>query len=67
VPVYLVQGRHEDPGRAQPAQEWFGLLDAPDKELIVLDTSGHRPIFEQPEEFNQVMTQTVLSRTRPNP
>jgi pimeloyl-ACP methyl ester carboxylesterase len=67
VPVYLVQGRHEAPGRAQPAQGWFGLLDAPDKKLIVLDTSGHRPLFEQPKEFHQVMTTTVLPATRPNP
>jgi proline iminopeptidase len=26
VPVYLVQGRHELPGRATLADEWFQLL-----------------------------------------
>ena len=66
VPVYLVQGRHEAPGRARPAEEWFGMLDAPKKQLIVLDTSGHRPPFEQPERFHRVMTDTVLSETRPD-
>jgi proline iminopeptidase len=63
VPVYLVQGRHEAPGRARPAEEWFRMLDAPKKQLIFLDTSGHRPLFEQPELFHQVMTETVLSET----
>ena len=63
VPVYLVQGRHEAPGRAGPAEEWFGMLDAPRKQLIVLGTSGHRPPFEQPERFHQVMTKTVLPKT----
>ena len=63
VPVYLVQGRHEAPGRAQPAEEWFGMLDAPKKQLIVLDTSGHRPLFEQPGRFHRVMTETVLPET----
>ncbi len=28
-----------------------------------LDTSGHRPIFEQPAEFHAVMTDVVLADT----
>lgn len=60
VPVYLVQGRHETPGRAQPAQQWFDVLQAPHKELIVCEPCGHRTLFEQPELFRQIMTRTVL-------
>jgi pimeloyl-ACP methyl ester carboxylesterase len=63
VPVYLVQGRHELPGRATLANEWFQLLKAPKKQLIVLDTVGHRSLFERPDLFNQVMTTTVLPQT----
>jgi proline iminopeptidase len=63
VPVYFVEGRHEARGRAQPFQEWFKLLKAPRKQLIVFDTSGHRPLFEQPELFHQIMTDTVLRET----
>jgi pimeloyl-ACP methyl ester carboxylesterase len=63
VPVYLVQGRHELPGRATLANEWFQLLKAPTKQLIVLDTAGHRSLFERPDLFNQVMTTTVLPQT----
>jgi len=63
VPVYLVQGGHEARGRAVLATEWFEMLQAPYKELIVLDTSGHRPIFEQPEQFHDVMTHDVLGDT----
>jgi proline iminopeptidase len=63
VPVYLVEGRHEAPGRLGPAQQWFDLLDAPAKHLITFDTSGHRPLFEQPELFQQLMTDTVLAQT----
>jgi hypothetical protein len=33
------------------------------KEMIVFDTSGHRPLFEQPDRFHHVMTQTVLAKT----
>jgi proline iminopeptidase len=63
VPVYLAQGAHETPGRAGPAAEWFELLDAPSKELVVFGTSGHRPLWEQPDEFYDLMTERVLTET----
>lgn len=60
VPVYLLQGRHEPRARNDLAVEWFELLDAPHKEWIELDTSGHRPIFQQPAEFTRVLAEQVL-------
>lgn len=63
VPVYLIEGRHEARGRALLAAEWYRKLNAPTKRLIIFDTSGHRPLFEQPELFNRVMTDTVLAHT----
>jgi pimeloyl-ACP methyl ester carboxylesterase len=65
VPVYLVQGRHEADGRAVLANEWFEQLGAPAKTMVVLETSGHRPLFEQPERFHEVMIETVLAETSP--
>jgi pimeloyl-ACP methyl ester carboxylesterase len=65
VPVFLAQGAHEARGRAEPAGEWFDDLQAPAKERVVLDSSGHRPLWEQPEEFAQFMTNTVLPGTTP--
>jgi proline iminopeptidase len=55
VPVYLVTGAHEARGRAVPAREWFELLDAPSKEWIVFEHSGHRPSFEEPGVFAALM------------
>jgi pimeloyl-ACP methyl ester carboxylesterase len=37
------------------AQQWHELLDAPRKELIVIDGAGHRPQFERPAEFVALM------------
>lgn len=65
VPVYLAQGRHETPGRADLADDWFAALDAPAKERVTLVTSGHRPLFEQPDEFVDFVTSTVLAQTSP--
>jgi proline iminopeptidase len=64
VPVYLAQGAHEARGRAELANEWFETLDAPHKEMKVFDTSGHRPLFEQPDLFVEFMSK-VLADTGP--
>jgi pimeloyl-ACP methyl ester carboxylesterase len=62
VPVYFVQGAHEMRGLAVLFAQWYPMLQAPAKHLTVLDTSGHRAIFEQPDRFVEVMTQ-VLAET----
>ncbi len=65
VPVFFVQGAHEARGRAEPFAEWYRALRAPTKDLTVLATSGHRPLFEQPDEFVDYMDDTVLAQTAP--
>jgi proline iminopeptidase len=67
VPVYVVQGAHEARGRAVPARQWFSELRAPKKQLIVFGRSGHKALFEQPDRFHAVMTDTVLADTYPKP
>lgn len=63
VPVFMVQGLHEARGRAELADEWFARLDAPVKQRFVIAGTGHRPLFERPDAFLDVMTGTVLART----
>jgi pimeloyl-ACP methyl ester carboxylesterase len=57
VPVYVIMGRYEARGREIPAREWFELLEAPTKELVEFDNSGHRPHFEEPAKFSSLMKQ----------
>lgn len=64
IPVYLAQGRYEAPGRADLAQEWFEMLAAPSKELRVFETSGHRPMWEQPAEFHRLMSEVLADTNR---
>jgi pimeloyl-ACP methyl ester carboxylesterase len=66
VPVTLVIGAHEARGRAVLAEAWFEVLDAPSKELVVFEHSGHRPSFEQPAAFVSVMTRLVEETYRRN-
>jgi pimeloyl-ACP methyl ester carboxylesterase len=64
VPVYMVIGQHEARGRAVLADEWFAMLEAPSKERIVFEASGHRPNFEQPERFAEVMRDVLQMSLR---
>ena len=64
VPYYMVIGAHEARGRAVLANEWFEMLSAPSKEKIIFEHSGHRPLFEQPDDFASVMAD-VLEETYP--
>lgn len=65
VPYYMVIGAHEARGRSVLANEWFEMLSAPSKEKIVFNHSGHRPLFEQPDDFASVMTD-VMEDTYPS-
>jgi pimeloyl-ACP methyl ester carboxylesterase len=63
VPVHLMQGAHEADGRAALAEEWYADLEAPTKSWITFETSGHRPLFEQPDRFTDAMVDVVLATT----
>ncbi len=63
IPMFFVQGAHEADGRADVFDSWYPTVDAPVKDLTVLGTSGHRPLWEQPDEFVDYMVDTVLAQT----
>jgi proline iminopeptidase len=64
VPVYLIEGAHEAPGRSTLAVEWFETLKAPTKQLVVFDRSGHNPERDEPARFAAYLADIVLSQTR---
>jgi proline iminopeptidase len=66
VPMFFVQGTHEAGGRAEVFDEWYPMIDAPIVDLVEFDTSGHRPLWEQPDEFIDYMIDTVLPLTAPS-
>ncbi len=55
VPYVLVIGEHEARGRAVLADEWFAMLEAPVTERVVFEGSGHRPNFDEPARFAELM------------
>jgi proline iminopeptidase len=59
VPVHLVMGAHELSARTDPAREWFDGLQAPAKQWITFDDSGHVPQFEEFPRFREELRKIV--------
>ena len=59
VPVYLLEGEHELRGRLELAEEWFDMLEAPRKELYILENAGHSVAFEQADELHRILMEEI--------
>lgn len=51
VPVYFFLGRHDINAPTALAEEYYNLLDAPQKELVWFEHSGHSLWFNETERF----------------
>jgi pimeloyl-ACP methyl ester carboxylesterase len=59
VPAYFVEGAHDVPGRLSVMKQWYGVLQAPHKEIVTFPDVGHRSLFEDPGQFVALMTRVV--------
>ena len=64
VPVYFLIGRHDVNAPSALVEEYYALLDAPYKELIWFEHSGHTPWTSESDKFVEVMVNTVLAQTQ---
>jgi pimeloyl-ACP methyl ester carboxylesterase len=60
VPVYFLIGRHDVNAPPALAESYFALLEAPHKELVWFDRSGHNPWTSEPDRFVQEVVRRVL-------
>lgn len=63
LPVYMVLGRHDMNNPYQIPEEYFHLLEAPSKQLVFFENSGHGMIWEEAGLFHNLMVDTVLPET----
>jgi len=62
IPVYLLEGRHDWNVPAVLADDWLKQLNAPRKEIIWFEQSGHDALEEEPELFNRVLIEKLLTK-----
>lgn len=63
LPVYIVLGRHDMNNPFQIPEEYYRMLEAPHKQLIFFERSGHGMIWEEADLFHDLMIQTVVPET----
>jgi pimeloyl-ACP methyl ester carboxylesterase len=60
VPVFFFEGTHDPYNRPLLVQEYSRAVNAPHKELIWFDNSGHFPFFEEKQRFTEELVRRVL-------
>lgn len=53
IPVYFFIGRNDYNTPFMLVEEYYQILEAPYKELVVFEQSAHTPFFSEPEKFNR--------------
>jgi len=66
VPVYFLIGRHDVNAPPVLTEEYYELLNAPRKELIWFEHSGHNPWVTESTAFVDVVVNKILVETYPN-
>lgn len=51
VPVYFFLGRHDVNAPTELVEEYYKVLDAPDKKIVWFEHSGHSPWINEPDKF----------------
>jgi proline iminopeptidase len=64
IPVYFMAGRHDWNVPAVMAEAFVKKLQAPHKEIIWFENSGHGPLEEEPEKFNAVLVEKLIKDFR---
>ncbi|RXT07118.1 alpha/beta fold hydrolase [Ammoniphilus sp. CFH 90114] len=55
VPIYFIAGKHDRLVPLESTSQYFEILKAPKKELVIFEESGHLACFEEPGKFCELL------------
>ncbi len=62
APVYFLIGRHDIHAPVSLTEQYAAILDAPHKQIVYFEHSGHTSWVSESERFVQVVVETVLGK-----
>jgi pimeloyl-ACP methyl ester carboxylesterase len=65
VPVYFLEGRFDVQAMTSPVERYYQVLQAPHKELIWFDQSGHTPTGYESNKVVDALVNHILPQTWP--
>ena len=60
MPVFFLLGKNDHWVPPETSKAYFDILNAPSKELVLFEKSGHEPFADEAEKFNKTMIELVL-------
>lgn len=63
MPVWILQGKHDQNTPSILAHEWFNRLEAPKKKWFDFEKSAHSPIKEEPKEWQSIVRE-IMNNTK---
>lgn len=61
VPIFIFDGVHDNNTPAALVEHWFDRIEAPKKELIWFEQSGHNPMGDEPERFKTLLRERLTA------
>ena len=60
IPVFIFDGRLDMNTPSVLVEDWFNMIEAPRKELIWFEESGHNPMGDEPEKFKKLLRERLM-------
>lgn len=61
IPFYIFDGRLDQNTPADLVEDWYNLIETPDKDLIWFEESGHNPMTDEGEKFKKLLREKLLA------
>lgn len=61
MPYLIFDGALDQNTPAELVEDYFALIEAPQKELIWFEKSGHNPMGDEPEKFKSLLRERLLA------
>jgi pimeloyl-ACP methyl ester carboxylesterase len=61
APFYIFDGRQDYNTPAELVQDWYDMIEAPEKCLVWFEASGHNPMSDEPEAFKRILRRKLLA------
>lgn len=61
IPYLIFDGVHDENTPAALVEDYFEMIQAPQKELIWFQESGHNPMTDEPERFKVLLREKLLA------
>ena len=52
---YIFDGRLDMNTPSELVEDWYNMIEAPDKELVWFEDSGHNPMNDEPDKFKRLL------------